>query len=332
MDRTDGRPTPAAAQATSGAECKQEVAAARSAPATCRNCAATLVLPAMRFCPQCGQDTSARPPTVMEFLHQFGGETIGVQGRLWRTLRLLLLSPGSLTVEYWAGRKRRYVLPVRLYLGISLVALTLNGWLHRDELPTAAQIEMQRTRHRTAGVPAAPARPQISVGLEMDDDGKMVCSGLPAWVCTRIQARYGGDNATLAAELQRLQERFVSHWGSAMFLLMPAFAAWLALVFRNRRRRYAEHLVFAVHLHAFAYLLFGAASVLPAVLTAPGATLGLPVYAALATRRAYGGRWWSTVARLAALAVLYGATLLNSRTPSPGSRAESARGRSCMAM
>ena len=41
--------------------------------------------------------------------------------RLWRTLAALLLRPGYLTREFLAGRRARYLPPVRLYLVISLV-------------------------------------------------------------------------------------------------------------------------------------------------------------------------------------------------------------------
>ena len=36
-----------------------------------------------------------------------------------------------------------------------------------------------------------------------------------------------------------------------MFVLLPGFALWLKLAYLNRRMRYTEHLVFALHVHAF---------------------------------------------------------------------------------
>jgi hypothetical protein len=38
-----------------------------------------------------------------------------------------------------------------------------------------------------------------------------------------------------------------------MFLLLPAFALLLAVLFRGRF--YSEHFLFSVHLHAFAFLV-----------------------------------------------------------------------------
>lgn len=64
-----------------------------------------------------------RPPTIGEFAQQFGGSVMATEGALWRTLVLLFTRPGQLTREYLAGRRRHYVLPLRLYLTVSLVAL-----------------------------------------------------------------------------------------------------------------------------------------------------------------------------------------------------------------
>ena len=87
------------------------------APAACRNCGAAA---GGKFCPECGQETAPHPPSAWEFVHEFVGHYIALEGALWRTLAALA-RPGKLTNEYFAGRKRRYVLPLRLYLTASVV-------------------------------------------------------------------------------------------------------------------------------------------------------------------------------------------------------------------
>ena len=75
----------------------------------CRNCGAELasLAPPTDFCPRCGQETAQHRPTLGEFLHEFVGHYVALEGALWRTLGLLLLKPGRLTREYLAGRRRR---------------------------------------------------------------------------------------------------------------------------------------------------------------------------------------------------------------------------------
>ena len=46
---------------------------------------------------------------------------MALEGALWRTLVALLWHPGRLTVEYFAGRRARYIAPLRLYLTFSLI-------------------------------------------------------------------------------------------------------------------------------------------------------------------------------------------------------------------
>ncbi len=93
------------------------------APPACLNCGASFAAPRPKFCPSCGQETTVRPPTLGEFAQQFGGAYFSTEGALWRTLALLLFKPGELTRQYLAGRRKHYVLPLRLYLTVSVVVL-----------------------------------------------------------------------------------------------------------------------------------------------------------------------------------------------------------------
>jgi hypothetical protein len=66
--------------------------------------------------------------------------------------------------------------------------------------------------------------------------------------------------------------------------------------------------VFALHLHTFWFLMLGLTLTgLPGL--APAAALAVPVYGLLAMRGVYGGRWWPTLLRAAAISTLYGISL-----------------------
>ena len=69
----------------------------------CRNCGEQAPL---NFCPECGQETTPHPPTLGEFLHEFVGHYVALEGALWQTLKLLLTKPGRLTREYLEGRRQ----------------------------------------------------------------------------------------------------------------------------------------------------------------------------------------------------------------------------------
>jgi hypothetical protein len=277
-------------------------------PGSCPNCGRRHEVPRTPFCPGCGQETALRPPTLGEFAQQFGGSYLSTEGALWRTFRLLLTRPGALTREYLAGRRRHYVLPLRLYLTASvaaLVALRVAGSGAMVQLSPETAAELAR---------AGESELVIAVGGEQGPrlglaNGKFFCEHLPAAVCRHVQRKLDLDPKAMSRELERASERFVGHWGTAMFLLVPMFALWCKLAWLNRRLRYTEHLVYALHLHAFWFAAI-AIGRFPLPLLEPAAMLAMPVYAVLASRRVYGGRWWPTMLRNAGVAIAYGMTLV----------------------
>ena len=266
---------------------------------TCRNCGAEAP---GKYCPACGQETSLHPPSVREFVDHFLGNYVAVRSTLAQTLWALVSKPGQLTVDYLAGRKRRYVLPFKLYLTISIVTLLLIGLF--------AGLGTEGKPEEALKVDARPNGTVLSMGDASIkfNDGKFVCTGLPDRVCAHLRKRFDHSQAELATLFADTPQRMLKFWGYAMFVLIPLFALMLQLFYRNRRLVYGEHLVFALHLHTFWLLAVCALVLLPGA--APGVigflfALAIPVYALLAMRRVYGGRWLPRLLRAACLSTLY---------------------------
>jgi Protein of unknown function (DUF3667) len=273
----------------------------RPAGERCLNCSFELTPRRLNFCPLCGQETNIQPPTLREMAQHFAGNYIAAEGALWRTLKLLVLKPGELTREYLAGRRKHYVLPLRLYLTLSLVVLLL--------LQAVAVVDLGDIEARTAeGKPIRSLVIHFGIGSAGMKEGQYFCQGLPGWLCQRVEQRLGTESRALARRMNASGERLLRNLGGAMFVLLPAFAAILAAVWHRRRLRYTEHLVFALHLHAFWFLML--ALVLPGVeWLSLLAGLAVPVYAVLAMRQVYGGRWWLLLPRALAAGLLYSALL-----------------------
>jgi hypothetical protein len=267
----------------------------------CPNCGAALAEPRPRYCPACGQETHIKPPTLGEFMQQFSGAYLSTEGALWRTLRLLLLRPGELTRQYLAGRRKHYVLPLRLYLTISVVTLLLVraagtvGTVNIDVEPPAAGAKRNLTIKIGNG----------STGLR---DGVFYCEQLPDWVCARVQRRIDLDGRALQHEIEQSKDRFLGNLGGAMFVLLPGFALWLKLVYLNRGLRYTEHLVFALHVHAFWFVALALTLPNRLWLSVP-AFAAVPWYTLLAMKRVYGGRRGPRLLRALVVSTLYGVTL-----------------------
>ncbi len=239
-----------------------------------------------------------RPPKLGEFLQQFGGAYFATEGALWRTLKLLLIRPGELTAQYLAGRRKHYVLPLRLYLSISLVTILLlrvtAGAGMDVQLP--ADLDLRKGEWTLVQIDS-----KVNAGLM---DGVFFCRGLPPWFCKRLERRLDTDPKGLQREAEQLPNRLISNFGGAMFVVLPLFALLQMLVWWNRRLRYTEHLVFALHLHAFWFLCL-LLTLLPFAWLSPLAALLVPVYAWAALKRVYGGRWFWISVRAALVSLLY---------------------------
>lgn len=250
----------------------------------CHNCGAAT---SYHYCAVCGQETELHPPSAAEFIHEFVGHYIALEGRLWKTLAALFFRPGFLTAEYIAGRRIRYVQPLRVYLTFSILffaALKLAG-------PPVAMMD-QRDPKAVASVPAAGP-------------------GKRAGVIDRaaLQAKADAFVAKPPAEQNKLlTNAFFSYVPYALFLLMPLFALYLKLLYLGTGRRYGEHLLFALHANAFAFAMIAAlilAGHLPWALPGTLLVLWLAFYLPVAMRRVYGGGLWGTGLRWVVLMALH---------------------------
>jgi hypothetical protein len=78
----------------------------------CLNCGALLDGP---YCKVCGQRGHVHR-TLGAFFHDLLHGVLHFEGKIWRTLPLLVWQPGKLTREYIDGRRASYVSPIALFL------------------------------------------------------------------------------------------------------------------------------------------------------------------------------------------------------------------------
>ncbi|HEX3093489.1 MAG TPA: DUF3667 domain-containing protein [Candidatus Angelobacter sp.] len=184
----------------------------------CPECAAPLV---DKYCHRCGEKLpDVHDLTLKHFIHHGLHELTHFDSKIFRTVQALLFRPGLLTVEYLAGRRKRYVLPLRLFL----VIFALNFFLYTR--PGVALYDMRF-------ITSTPQSKQFADLLE------------------RKAAKRHMDKEVLFDQINE-------HWqhNASLFQLGEVFffAVWLAVL--NWRRYFVEHLIFALHVSSFT-LLFG---------------------------------------------------------------------------
>lgn len=86
-----------------------------------------------RFCSHCGQENTVQHETFGHLVKHFIADIFHYDSQLLITLKYLVIRPGFLTREYMAGRRVRYVNPIKLYVFISFVFFfTAFGFLSKD--------------------------------------------------------------------------------------------------------------------------------------------------------------------------------------------------------
>src|SRR5262245_14979056 len=318
----------------------------------CRNCGA----PAPgTYCPACGQETQARLPKFTQCMPGAAGRYVPLDGRLWRTLGALLFRPGFLTREYLAGRRRRYIRPARLFLVASLllfavlrVVVELRGpqVLHLDDMSAKPEAPAKSSAAPNPNAIASAVREEVAKEIEKaakekaakekanaEDDDKTSQARREREQGLTIDDDFNVDLGIEIPTLKKRLERFrhlspadkeaqivdgIFRYGPyAMFVLLPAFAFLLKILYLGRRRRYpnrprlySEHLVFAAHNTAF--LSFGiiAATLAPWGVLRTAVIAWILVYLVWSMRAVYRGSWFGIAARgfviVTAYSVLFG--------------------------
>ena len=111
-----------------------EERAATHAP--CPNCGAPLL---GEFCYACGQSKRGLIRHFTSIVGDFLDSVLSIDSRTLRTLGPLYFRPGHLSNEYFAGRRVRYVTPLRLYFFLSIVLFLLISMVTRGEIHGAGE-------------------------------------------------------------------------------------------------------------------------------------------------------------------------------------------------
>ena len=270
-------------------------------PAHCANCGAAVTA---NYCAACGQETRLHVPSAGEFAHEFVGHYVALEGKLWKSLLLLMFRPGRLTFDYLAGRRARYVQPLRLYLTFSVLFFALFQYSGFSIVNFDDPANAPPGNHTPAPRNVITVRPGPAALANGDDEltvGKVVAFVNPAWA-PKAKAF---DALSADAKSRAAAKSFFSYGPYALFLLMPVFALYLKLLYLGSGRRYGEHLLFALHSNAFAYIIFALILLLPFAPVKFALFCWLAAYLPIAMRRVYGGSWRATLLRWLVLMLLH---------------------------
>ena len=265
-------------------------------PWVCPSCGTAATTP---FCPSCGERPIAPFDLSLKGIaSQLMKVVGGLDSRVMRSLRELLLSPGALTLAYVAGRRKPYIGPFQLFLLANVVFFIVQSLTHTRVFSSSLDSHLHH------------------------QDWSALAGQL---VAERLNALH-----TTLAEFAPLFDRAVVLNAKALIVLMVApLALMLPLVFPRHRRPLSVHAVFALHFYAFALLLFSVglgAALIDQLLGGGGLAsaqvdkvvtgvmlVACAVYAYLGAGRVYPGHAALRAVQATVVAVIVGAVILGYR-------------------
>ena len=355
----------------------------------CENCGAVLL---GDHCYSCGQPTKGLIRQFSAIIGDFADTVLNIDSRIVHTVGPLLFKPGFLSLEYFAGRRVRYVSPVRLLVFIAVVSFLVAQWLTPDlqanasgggpivfdtdsngfssatsvdevikrrdaaiaridrsvpqgakvpglvaglneskvEIRAAAARRIAQLQGKPAGPPALPAPGKDEPRFEFD--GKpwdpvthpAKISWLPARGNDLLNVGIGRAKKNILRVRQDpnlLKNAIFSTAPTTLFILVPVFALLLKILYLFKRRLYMEHVVVALHSHAFlclCLLLLVSAESASKLLAATSGSLAtgfqlvqfalaawMPLYLLLMQKRVYGQGWPMTLIKYCLLGFCY---------------------------
>lgn len=222
-----------------------------------------------RFCQQCGQENVEVKESFLQLFKHFLEDLTHFDGKLWKTLKLLLFKPGKLTQFYMDGKRATYIHPIRMYLFISAVFFL---FMFTGDVP-------DRPEDLPANAtPKADFASGLSEGFKLDIGNdtvkyktvaeynaaqlKLPVSKRANWVESSIEKKsieinqkYNRDKFKIG---KALIEQFEHYFSRMLYISLPIFALFLWVLYRRNKNHYfVDHLIFSIHIYcAFFIFLF----------------------------------------------------------------------------
>jgi hypothetical protein len=312
----------------------------------CENCGADLQ---GHWCSQCGQPAIEYRRSFRYVVADLLNEFLNWDSKFFTTIALLILKPWRLTNEFLAGKRVRYVNPLRLYLLASILfffavnyATTkgvnfdasklgqkdraeLEEDLKREDLPPAAREKLKALLREpeaqespaiaSPSPPITGSSPAQSNHEQRREYGKIgerpfvvfdskakTATPFEHWIEGRAKEKMGEHGTKMGLFIATL----FSNLPYMMLCCIPLFALVLKLLYVRRRIFYIDHLIYALHIHTFAYsgimlivlATIGLNRVIPGVIA--GWTIALlwiafVVQIFLSIRRVYQQGWFFSI-------------------------------------
>jgi hypothetical protein len=216
----------------------------------CLNCGTIVV---GRYCQNCGQENIEVKETFLQIVYHFIADITHFDGKLIQTVRLLILKPGFLTKEYVAGKRFRYIHPIRMYIFISAVFFL---FIFSGDKKI---VDVNTKSTNSTGIVFGDSA--FSTVAQYDSaQRKLPENQKDDWFTSKlakqqilINHKYGNDRNKI---FNAVIEKFKDHFSTILYLSLPIFAFFLWVLYkRNKSYYFADHMIFSIHLYCAYFII-----------------------------------------------------------------------------
>lgn len=207
------------------------------------------------YCSNCGQEKECHHRFHHLFTH-FVYDFVHYDHSFWRTLKVLFISPGKLTVEYLSGKRRSFVSPFSLYIFISIFSFFIISFI-----PFSKAIE-DRMKIDTSTL--------YGINFEDTEDIESFFRSNSIDRGTKEKNLYTGESVMQFSKKykEKVQgtdhfiQGFTNNMSKILFIYMPLFAFWLWLFNLRRNPSFFANGIFTLHWFSFLLLTFTFVSII----------------------------------------------------------------------
>ena len=246
----------------------------------CKNCNSELV---GLYCSECGQKNTELL-SVKAIVKELTDNMFSFDSRFFITLKYLIIKPGFLTKEYWAGRRTTYLPPLRMYLVLSVFYFFLHSIMAEEIFPIFMAEENQTSNSET-------------FAFNIDD--------FPQFSHFIVNIINKGIKVT---DERGLSKDVLDFMPSAMFILMPFMGLLLLFVYKKKKLFYSYHLITVLHFHCFVFFSNSIKELIPFI--GYIITLFSFYYAVSMLKVIYQDSWFKTSMKFMMLLITYGTSVM----------------------
>jgi len=191
------------------------------------------------YCPHCGQKNIDPDPKLKHFISEFLSANFNIDSKIFITLKALILKPALLSKEFLAGKREKYLTPVRLYLLISLVYFFIISIAPDDNSHIVGINDTEVVDSDSS-----------NVVISIDSINPDTLTEFDRTIYDKV--KFIETPAGKKIFMEKLKKNI--SWG--MFIFIPLTAFIFFLLFIRKTKYYIPNLIFTLHLQSLIFLWF----------------------------------------------------------------------------